>query len=89
MCTELYAIYAMLGKCRKVTKQIVNNKTVYPFVITVLYFVFCVWQEVKLSSPDYYKTAQEDAIKDFLLRIQHYEDNYETIDEELDKWVIG
>ncbi|XP_071817755.1 6-phosphofructo-2-kinase/fructose-2,6-bisphosphatase 1-like isoform X3 [Apostichopus japonicus] len=45
----------------------------------------CNIKEVKLSSPDYYKTAQEDAIKDFLLRIQHYEDNYETIDEELDK----
>ncbi|KAJ8047562.1 6-phosphofructo-2-kinase/fructose-2,6-bisphosphatase 1 [Holothuria leucospilota] len=45
----------------------------------------CNIKEVKLSSPDYYKTAKEDAIKDFQLRIQHYEDTYEPIDEELDK----
>lgn len=45
----------------------------------------CNIKEVKLSSPDYYKTAKEDAIKDFLLRIEHYEENYQTIDEELDK----
>lgn len=40
--------------------------------------------EVKLNSPDYRDINKDDAIKDFILRIQHYEAIYQTLDEELE-----
>lgn len=39
-------------------------------------------QEVKVSSPDYQNTDRDEAIEDFKRRIQHYESQYETIDED-------
>ncbi|XP_066930948.1 6-phosphofructo-2-kinase/fructose-2,6-bisphosphatase-like isoform X2 [Clytia hemisphaerica] len=36
--------------------------------------------EVKLSSPDYKDCGEEEAVKDFIARIRHYEELYETID---------
>ncbi|XP_077984994.1 6-phosphofructo-2-kinase/fructose-2,6-bisphosphatase-like isoform X2 [Glandiceps talaboti] len=40
--------------------------------------------EVKLSSPDYKDMNKDDAIKDFLKRIVHYEAAYEPLDEHSD-----
>jgi len=42
-------------------------------------------REVKVSSPDYKSVDSEEAVRDFLERIQLYETQYETIDENLDK----
>jgi len=42
-------------------------------------------QEVKVSSPDYRTTDKDDAIEDFRRRIAVYEQQYNTLDEELDK----
>lgn len=39
-------------------------------------------KEVKVSSPDYQNTDRDEAIEDFKRRIQHYESQYETIDED-------
>lgn len=36
-------------------------------------------REVKLSSPDYLNTSPDQAAADFLARIGHYEDAYETV----------
>ncbi|KAJ3013445.1 UNVERIFIED_CONTAM: Fructose-2,6-bisphosphatase [Siphonaria sp. JEL0065] len=36
-------------------------------------------KEVKLSSPDYLDTSQEEAVKDFMFRIYHYSKTYETL----------
>jgi 6-phosphofructo-2-kinase/fructose-2,6-biphosphatase 2 len=38
-------------------------------------------QEVKISGPDYNNVNKEEALKDFLLRIKHYQDKYEPLDE--------
>ncbi|KAK8386588.1 hypothetical protein O3P69_010904 [Scylla paramamosain] len=38
-------------------------------------------QEVKVSSPDYSDMTAEDALTDFLQRIQHYVDQYQPLDE--------
>ncbi|CAF5189186.1 unnamed protein product, partial [Rotaria magnacalcarata] len=38
-------------------------------------------REVKLKSPDYKDVPQEEAVADFLSRIQQYEKRYETIDD--------
>lgn len=46
--------------------------------------VFCL-KEVKLKSPDYADVAQEEAVADFLSRIQQYEKRYEPIDEKTEK----
>ena len=35
---------------------------------------------MKLSSPDYKDCSEEEAVKDFIARIRHYEELYETID---------
>lgn len=43
------------------------------------------YQEVKVSSPDYKNTDQDEAIQDFKKRISHYELQYETIDDEKDR----
>ncbi|KAH8862419.1 6-phosphofructo-2-kinase/fructose-2,6-bisphosphatase [Schistosoma japonicum] len=41
--------------------------------------------EVKVNSPDYKSMDKEEALKDFLKRIEHYERRYESIDDDLDK----
>lgn len=38
--------------------------------------------EVKLSSPDYKDVSDDEAVRDFIARIRHYQDLYETIDFE-------
>uniref|UniRef100_A0A0V0G8D4 Putative fructose-6-phosphate n=1 Tax=Triatoma dimidiata TaxID=72491 RepID=A0A0V0G8D4_TRIDM len=38
--------------------------------------------EVKVNSPDYQNMNTEAALKDFLLRIEHYKERYEPLDEE-------
>lgn len=38
-------------------------------------------QDVKLNSPDYRDMDKEKAKEDFLKRIEHYRQRYETIDE--------
>jgi broad specificity phosphatase PhoE/predicted kinase len=42
-------------------------------------------REVKVSSPDYQGTDKDQAINDFKQRICHYEAQYETIDDVIDK----
>ncbi|KAK3876254.1 hypothetical protein Pcinc_018941 [Petrolisthes cinctipes] len=39
-------------------------------------------REVKVSSPDYSGMTSEDALNDFLQRIEHYMDMYQPLDEE-------
>lgn len=39
-------------------------------------------REVKLSSPDYANVDSETAVQDFRQRIRHYEEVYESIEEE-------
>ena len=39
-------------------------------------------RETKLHSPDYFGIAPDDAVKDFLERIGHYEGVYESLDDE-------
>uniref|UniRef100_A0A8B9MDA1 6-phosphofructo-2-kinase/fructose-2,6-biphosphatase 1 n=1 Tax=Accipiter nisus TaxID=211598 RepID=A0A8B9MDA1_9AVES len=41
-------------------------------------------KQVKLSSPDYKGRAQEEAVADFLKRIECYKATYEPLDEQLD-----
>ncbi|CAH8871945.1 unnamed protein product [Trichobilharzia szidati] len=41
--------------------------------------------EVKVNSPDYESMDKEEALRDFLKRIEHYEKRYESIDDDLDK----
>lgn len=41
--------------------------------------------EVKVSSPDYTNMNMDAALSDFLLRIEHYKDKYELLDEEKEK----
>lgn len=36
---------------------------------------------MKLSGPDYSNMNKEEALTDFLLRIKHYQDKYEPLDE--------
>lgn len=43
--------------------------------------------EVKLNGPDYRNKDPEVAMRDFKLRMKHYESAYEAIDEDLDKLV--
>ncbi|GAB6028097.1 6-phosphofructo-2-kinase/fructose-2, 6-bisphosphatase 1 [Chamberlinius hualienensis] len=38
--------------------------------------------EVKINSPDYKDMNKDEAVKDFVMRIEHYESLYETLDEE-------
>ncbi|CAF0954411.1 unnamed protein product [Rotaria sordida] len=42
-------------------------------------------REVKLKSPDYKDVPQEEAVKDFLSRIELYEKQYETIDDKIEE----
>lgn len=39
-------------------------------------------QEVKVNSPDYRDMENEKALSDFLQRISHYEDQYESMCEQ-------
>lgn len=39
------------------------------------------FQEVKVNSPDYKNMNTEMALKDFLLRIEHYKERYEPLEE--------
>lgn len=41
--------------------------------------------EVKVSSPDYRNMNMEEALSDFRLRIEHYQERYEPLSEELEK----
>lgn len=38
--------------------------------------------QVKVSSPDYANMKKEDVLADFMLRIEHYQEQYEPLDEE-------
>jgi type IV secretory pathway component VirB8 len=40
---------------------------------------------VKLKSPDYKDVPQDEAVADFLSRIQQYENRYEPIDDKTDE----
>lgn len=40
------------------------------------------FQEVKVNSPDYVNIPKDMALNDFLLRIEHYKERYEPLDEE-------
>ena len=40
---------------------------------------------MKLKSPDYAGVTQEEAVADFLSRIQQYEKRYEPIDDKTDE----
>ena len=42
-------------------------------------------QEVKVCSPDYEGMDKNSAVGDFLQRIEHYRENYEQLEHELDK----
>ena len=53
---------------------------------STLHSIFFIWiietfQEVKLKSPDYKDVPQDEAVQDFLSRIEFYEQQYEPIDE--------
>lgn len=39
-------------------------------------------QEVKVNSPDYQSMGADLALRDFLQRIEHYQERYEPLDEE-------
>jgi 6-phosphofructo-2-kinase / fructose-2,6-biphosphatase 2 len=41
--------------------------------------------EVKVSSPDYTNMNKEEAMNDFRLRIEHYEEKYQPLDEIAEK----
>jgi hypothetical protein len=43
------------------------------------------FQEVKVTSPDYMDMNKDDAVHDFKKRIHHYETLYEPLNEEHDK----
>lgn len=42
-------------------------------------------QEVKVHSPDYTDMNKDEALKDFMERIEHYKVTYQSLDEELEK----
>ena len=42
-------------------------------------------QEVKVHSPDYVDMNKDEALKDFIERIEHYKMTYQTLDEEAEK----
>lgn len=41
--------------------------------------------EVKVSSPDYTNMNKEEAMEDFRLRIEHYQEKYQPLDEVAEK----
>ena len=42
-------------------------------------------KEVKVHSPDYRDVSSDDALRDFMQRIEHYDRAYQPLDEELEK----
>lgn len=42
-------------------------------------------QEVKVSSPDYVNMNTDNVLRDFLLRIEHYQEKYQVLDEVTEK----
>lgn len=44
-------------------------------------------RETKLRSPDYAGMAEEDAIRDFTLRVSHYERAYQTVEDDEGRYV--
>lgn len=42
---------------------------------------------MKLGSPDYVNRDSDEATEDFMRRIECYESSYESLDEDLDRWV--
>jgi broad specificity phosphatase PhoE/predicted kinase len=44
-------------------------------------------RETKLHSPDYVGLAPEDAVKDFLLRVSHYEEVYQSVADDEGRYV--
>ena len=52
-----------------------KNKNLVKFIL----------KEVKLKSPDYKDVPQEEAVTDFLSRIQQYVKRYETIDDKTER----
>ncbi|KAG2231406.1 hypothetical protein INT48_003644 [Thamnidium elegans] len=44
--------------------------------------ILCNIKDVKLSSPDYSERDPDEATEDFMKRIKHYEETYETVTEE-------
>ena len=49
------------------------------------FFSFLLLKEVKLGSPDYKDVPSEEAFEDFVARIEHYKQAYETISFDEDK----
>lgn len=45
-------------------------------------YVAVSFQEVKVSSPDYLNMNTEVALKDFLQRIEHYQEKYQLLEED-------
>nr|XP_038937938.1 6-phosphofructo-2-kinase/fructose-2,6-bisphosphatase 4 isoform X2 [Rattus norvegicus] len=43
--------------------------------------------QVKLGSPDYVNRDSDEATEDFMRRIECYENSYESLDEEQDRWI--
>ena len=63
-------------------------------IINKMYQIYVSWlkylfidppQEAKITSPDYKGENIDDAVKDFNMRIKHYKDMYEPLEEEGDK----
>lgn len=44
-------------------------------------------KEVKISSPDYTNMNKDAALTDFLKRIEHYQERYQPLDEDKEKYV--
>ncbi|MFO0617027.1 MAG: 6-phosphofructo-2-kinase/fructose-2,6-bisphosphatase [Polyangiaceae bacterium] len=44
-------------------------------------------RETKLRSPDYAALPEEDAVRDFLLRVSHYESVYQTVEDDEGRYV--
>lgn len=49
------------------------------------FLIFYLLQESKVTNPDYNNMATDDAVNDFLKRIDHYCSRYEEIDETNEK----
>jgi len=47
-----------------------------------MYKCWIVCCQVKVSSPDYANMKKEDVLADFMLRIEHYQERYQPLDEE-------
>lgn len=45
-------------------------------------FLTGILQEVKVHSPDYRDSDKEEALHDFMQRIEHYQRAYQTLNEE-------